>query len=304
MEIGIEKIRTGLSFLQVVKSPEGLARYVYGPNKSVESTDKYQIALSLAENPIIRLTVALALSSAPHELSSREREGILLFTGLVTHADDVLDGNTIFSGENELRSAILNHSFQMGSKSIALNHLLDTTFTHFPQDKQKIITDFVDHMITIHVNGIHRGKAGEYGYQDALEYKQQTNSAYMAIALRLVDASPSQVEKMSPLILVGQLLDDSTDFWTDARAEVKNLYLGKARDVWVNNNCPANQDLGFICLVITEASFVPLRTKQTMRLPALHDTRQAYKEEFDSALRAVDNIALKKLLQIYGNHQL
>jgi len=264
------------------KSMEGFNRLA---NLDETLLDREIIERILIE-PNRRAAAASLLSSASAELSQRQREGLIYFTDLVD------DGQEVPDDPAKLAQDLLTARVASTDNKLRGLDLYNLTMSCFPCDKQAIIDDYLAKMAEIHARGEHLGRPGEYGYEEAREYKLKTNIPSFEVGLRLGDSSIAKAN-ITPLIMGIQYFDDVHDYRRDFNT--LNLFIGMAKDVWEAKGKPDWQDLDYLI----EAQNLP-KAAWIIKDPNVADTRHAYREAFFREFKGQQNVPLAAVVKTSG----
>ncbi|OGM29372.1 hypothetical protein A2801_01655 [Candidatus Woesebacteria bacterium RIFCSPHIGHO2_01_FULL_41_10] len=279
-------------------------RDIYFATRSIESfTDFAQLTSTsettgalveeLFEDPVRCATAAALLYYASPNLPTIQREGILNYTALVFHSDDVLDSKSDTAKDPQmLLEELLKKPVVNSRHGMRGWHLYEATMNCFPDDKRNVINDYLVDMIHIHATGEHIGKPGTYGFEQAREYKYKTNIPTFATGLQLAQSSiPPQ--NFAPIFIAGQYIDDAGDWHKDN--DTLNLFIGMAYDVWQKKDCPDWQDFDYLM----ESARLPDPLRRIKDEPMI-DTRAAYRRAFFSEFKGASGVPLAGVVKLSG----
>src|SRR3989344_6430676 len=229
-------------------------RDIYSASKSIDGFNRLaNLGETLLDREIIeriliepnrRAAAASLLSSASPELPQRQREGLIYFTDLVLHCDDMIDnGQELSADPVELGRNLLVARVASTDNKLRGLDLYELTMSCFPYDKQAIVDNYLSEMANIHARGEHLGKPREYGFEEAWDYKQKTNIRSFEVGLELGDSDIAKAN-ITPLIMGIQYFDDVHDYPRDFAN--LNLFTGMAKDVWEAKGRPDWQDLDYL----------------------------------------------------------
>ncbi|NTU73539.1 hypothetical protein HGB07_05235 [Candidatus Roizmanbacteria bacterium] len=205
--------------------------------KHVEQTrEKDTLSAAILDSMKYRLT-AFNFLMRNRSLPPEQQKGIVYFVGLVGAADDVTDNdpNAPMTSKRDLEEYILNQEIQLEGdkkhgKTISIGELKEHTLNCFPESKKKILNDFLDSVLEAQLKS--KGDLGEYGYEQAFEYRRQTSEAYSRAGLLLAGVTDeAKIEEIVNAGIAWQWLDDIGDLSDDVRKGVKNLVAGVANDI-------------------------------------------------------------------------
>ncbi len=209
--------------------------------------------------------------------SAGERAGTALFIGATAIADDIIDDPSFpkFDSAEEFKQYLLAHKYRFEGKDIDTNisDLLDLAAIPFEYEKREVIANFLDSAGNAHWEYSQRGKPGNYGFDEAIDYRVRTTCDWVVAARDLLNV-PQINDKP---VLGGQLLDDAVDMISDLRCDRLNLYVGMANDTG---------ELGILMDEVAKPSRIPniVRGKFIRRnMPKTHEAyMDIYKAEFAS----------------------
>ena len=218
-------------FLQLAQ-PERAVNKFRVSESAIDSND-----IALAEHIMhslrFRITSLGFLHHAPDNLPTQEQLGIILFTGLISGIDDVIDDKafTISADKEELREDIMtatvvthDRTLKQNGSIVTFNHILERTLAQFDQKKGVAITDFIDHAMDTELRFPNR-TPGEYSYAEAVEYRRYTSEEYTRTVCQLLGLAPEETER---IIISGntyQILDDAMDIFPDHTTSAINPFI-------------------------------------------------------------------------------
>jgi hypothetical protein len=281
------------------RDPTGMKNLLAERGTQLPQKD-YDLVMAVATDMMVRTTSTLFLDLAPQSLDPGRRIAVVLFTALVVNIDDIIDDlqSPEFSSGEELLSYVLSQAFSVDGKKIQLRKIYDRTLALLPSVKQVETVKFLSEMADLHVCVGNKGNPGEYGYNDALNYKIRTGVAYVATGLSLAESRLVYTDMgLTRFVTAVQAYDDGLDCLLDARNRKQNLYVGMARDVWQQKGCPLGQDLDFLLQQLGRQTLSP---RNFMRHRNMKDTRKAYLQAFKSPLDNSEPIPYRRVVRFFG----
>ncbi len=250
------------------------------------------ITETFAKDTKIRLLTLCFMMGRP-ELSFKQFKGLLHFVGVVSLSDDVIDkaNMTGFSNRDTFKDFLMNQEIQIVGQSTSIQHLLSLTHDQFVNDKKEIIDPFLDYMITLHWQGAGKGKPGEYGVQDVLEYRDKTNIPLGVAALGLLDIPKQDIDetinRMKPTGDAIQLFDDRIDWRQDLGSNTLNAFIGIS-----NDSCEVSR--------LTEVYNQGAKSDRGIYSQGLEKTRKGYRALMDNRFQNMENSLFKSSLMLAG----
>lgn len=285
-----EKAVNDLHVLKAISNPDGLNFFV-GKKLSPEQ-DPERFALAIAnEDKVHRLTALVGLSNCQKTLSIDQRIGVILFVGLVYHADDALDKQTeplTFQNGRQLQEYLMAKKTIVGKEEITLGEFTATTLKQFQDNKgkQDIINKFLETMCQTQVQKGNKKPAGTYRFEDALAYKRETNFAFVSAIFQLAGKDPESAPSLPHAGVAMQMIDDIKDWFVDKNENTENLWLGMAQTQGEIEflDRPEAQTLG----------------RSVARRPEMAKTRKAYRQAFLDAVDTPKQFLFRRAFKLYS----
>ncbi len=263
------------------------------PDRAVRNSRPYELEEDaelvprFLQSSGIRL-VALALAKSP-DLPQRERVGYIYFIRLVSMADDAVDNSPEFSQpleRDELKMRLMSHPIPKTNLTIA--DLTERTLNHFPEQKRKVIENFLETMIDIHANS-EKKYPGEYNYDNVLQYRNSTDIPWVDTISNILGIEDSnEVNHLQTLGLLFQYLDDAMDWPEDVQSGSLNLWVGLATDVAQDHPQELTALNTYIALPNEKRSTRSLRNWVKKNMP---HTRREYQNHYKSLLSQLSGTA-------------
>jgi len=286
--------------VQTVFSPSGLPKLVYySKPDGIERERHEDIIKLLAEDRDVRLTSLTFFSLSSPDLTEKEREGMVLFVGLVSHADRIVDTNNLpnFDSSDHFSDWLLKSEITKSNESLTLKSLLFACQSCFDGERNESIIAFIDQMSNLQTREGNSGVPGQYGFEEALKYKAKTNYSYINTAMILGRSLLAGSNSLLAAVNAAQIVDDLWDWRDDWNSETQNLLLGAASDVWNKKGNPNNQDLA----MMKNQPTTSLSPRKFMRLPQMRDTRTVYQDKFKAEIGNVpQDFPYRKMLDAWG----
>src|SRR5260221_1747558 len=297
----LTEIRRDIKMFKSMRDLDTFINVMQGAEKSWANIEDLNFAVAIAsQNRFLQMGAAIFLSTAPKELSQKERVGVVLFTGFVTLVDQELDDKTcpIFTNSDDLTNYLFSRKAKVERTDLTLRELYDLTIAHFPDAKQQELAKFSKEMADVHVCIGNHGVAGEYGFKEAEEYKRRTNEAYARTGLCLAENTSIDMADLPKASFAIQMIDDAADWQEDIINNKQNLFVGMARDVWKEKGCLVETDLDLMFSKMKNGGVV--RARDFLRLSGMKNTKLAYGKIFQSELSKLRNSRYKFFLAIEG----
>ncbi len=226
-----------------------------------------------------RLGVLNLFWKAPETLSTEHRLGVVMFVGLVSRIDDLLDSEEFprFGCEEEMRRYILDqpaHPFRSGYSIDTARRSMMLRF-HDAADKQEAVDCFFDS--ALHTQFGIRDRLQGYGYAEALAYREATTGLYVEVGGKLADLSSEDIARVRLASMLWQRIDDAADL-TDIGI-TQNLYIGLARDLGELHIIERAREKGM--LYQGALPFVEAQKQIKAVVRATTATRMLYRQLFD-----------------------
>jgi len=204
----LEGLRRGWNLWKICNSPESL-EFIVDPNTSLDIENHHLISEFGKGKPKVGGTALILLEGAPESLSSDERLAVVLFSGMVYHADDILDNSRqVFSSHGELTDFLLDSPIRTGNDHITFGEVFNRTLKLLPSGKKQALNHFVEEMVDLHIRVGNYGEVGEYGFEDVWKYKLQCNLAFARTGFAISESNLRSSSNLSTSLLALQMYDD------------------------------------------------------------------------------------------------
>lgn len=201
------------------------------------------VAKRIARKQRMSRAAVFILTMGETHPTPREAMGMLYFCQIVKTADNVLDRDASdFSNYEQLRQRLLSTDMN-GIPGVSINESLQACLECYSAEKQRVVSSFLNEMVTAHLGAPQRGVMGTYTFEEAQDYRRHTNDPLVEAFAELTG---SKKEKFISAGRVWQLLDDALDWTEDSVENNKNLYLGMATDTWHNRGEPVGEDIDYL----------------------------------------------------------
>ena len=185
------------------------------------------LARRIARKQRMSRATAFILAVGEDHPTPSDALGMLYFAEIVKIADDAIDRNaTSFTDTTQLRDYILRSEIP-GTNGANINELLGRCLDCYSPYKKRVITSFLDEMVTLHLDSPQRGIPGTYSYEDALAYRRVTDDPLLETFAELTGSNKARFVSIGR---VWQMIEDALDWTEDTEEQTKNLFIGMATD--------------------------------------------------------------------------
>lgn len=248
---------------------------------------------TLLQEKTRRMTAAGFFAFASSNLTKDEREGLVYFTALILHSDDILDSaKHTPDNPQELVETLLRAPVKGSQGELRGSEIYLSMMRCFPDNKREMIKSYLVQMTILHAGNDHLGKPGEYDFKKARDYKYTTNIPSFVTGLRLAE-STIQADNFTTLFIAGQYIDDLKDWPEDT--DNLNMFIGMANQVWRQKNCLHWQDFDYL----VESTYLS-KPEEVIKNSQMIDTRTAYRRAFFKEFEGREKVPMAGMLKLSG----
>lgn len=271
-----------------------LARNLVIPRSEIGSSrlpeEDKNLAATFLKDPAMRFFTSVLFSNGQRP-SLEIQTGVVFFMAYVDKVDDFLDEGQYKAGSGVAITDLVAQRQLKENPNITFDQLRGKVLSFFPPDKQQIIIEFLQAMNSYH-DSHHLLANGEYGYDQAYAYHQETTIPYVLINISVLPEPINQRQRINYIQggMAGKFIDDALDCLSD---KGMNMLLGLARDkgelelfeeARKRRTCHKLKDLMLI--------------KQT--LVKAHLTRKEYIAKYREAIKPITGIPHQILFNALG----